>query len=103
MLSYVNDVPTRKVDRLVGQLGILGMSNDRVWALCREFDERVDAFRSRPLEGAFLYPWLDAKHLKVRNGGSVRYKHWLSPTLCTRQAVGTWPVRACSSSVEQAR
>jgi len=29
---------------------------------------------SRPLEGAFPYLWLDAKHLKVRDRGSVRSK-----------------------------
>ena len=74
MEAYVNGVSTRKVDRLVEQLGIHGMSKDRVSALCRDLDERVDAFRERPLEGAFPYLWLDAKHLKVRDRGSVRSK-----------------------------
>jgi putative transposase len=74
MEAYVNGVSTRKVDRLVEQLGISGMSKDRVSALCRELDERVEAFRNRPLEGAFPYLWLDAKHLKVRDRGSVRSK-----------------------------
>lgn len=74
MEAYVNGVSTRKVDRLVEQLGISSMSKDRVSALCRDLDERVDAFRARPLEGAFPYLWLDAKHLKVRDRGSVRSK-----------------------------
>jgi putative transposase len=74
MEAYVNGVSTRKVDRLVEQLGISSMSKDRVSALCRDLDERVDAFRNRPLEGAFPYLWLDAKHLKVRDRGSVRSK-----------------------------
>jgi putative transposase len=74
MEAYVNGVSTRKVDRLVEQLGIHGMSKDRVSALCRSLDERVTAFRERPLEGAFPYLWLDAKHLKVRDRGSVRSK-----------------------------
>jgi putative transposase len=74
MEAYVNGVSTRKVDRLVEQLGISSMSKDRVSALCRALDERVEAFRSRPLEGAFPYLWLDAKHLKVRDRGSVRSK-----------------------------
>jgi putative transposase len=72
--AYVNGVSTRKVDRLVEQLGISSMSKDRVSALCRDLDERVDSFRQRPLEGAFPYLWLDAKHLKVRDRGSVRSK-----------------------------
>ena len=74
MEAYVNGVSTRKVDRLVEQLGIEGMTKDRVSALCRGLDERVEAFRSRPLEGAFPYLWLDAKHLKVRDRGHLRSK-----------------------------
>jgi transposase-like protein len=74
MEAYVNGVSTRKVDRLVEQLGIHGMSKDRVSALCRDLDGRVTAFRERPLEGVFPYLWLDAKHLKVRDRGSVRSK-----------------------------
>lgn len=74
MEAYVNGVSTRKVDRLVEQLGIHGMTKDRVSALCRGLDERVEAFRRRPLEGEFPYLWLDAKHLKVRDRGHVRSK-----------------------------
>ena len=71
MEAYVNGVSTRKVDRLVEQLGISGMSKDRVSALCRGLDERVGAFRDRPLEGAYPYLWLDAKYVKVRDHGRV--------------------------------
>jgi putative transposase len=71
MEAYVNGVSTRKVDRLVSQLGIGAMSKDRVSALCRALDEQVEAFRSRPLEGAHPYPWLDAKVVKVRDRGHV--------------------------------
>ncbi|MFN2617273.1 MAG: IS256 family transposase, partial [Thermoleophilaceae bacterium] len=74
MEAYVNGVSTRKVDRLVEQLGVHGMSKDRVSAICRGLDERVAAFRERPLEGEFPYLWLDAKHLKVRDRGHVRSK-----------------------------
>lgn len=71
MEAYVNGVSTRKVDRLVEQLGISSMSKDRVSALCKALDEQVAAFRERPLEGAFPYLWLDAKVLKVRDRGHV--------------------------------
>jgi putative transposase len=47
------------------------MTKDRVSALCRGRDERVAAFRERPLEGAYPYLWLDAKHVKVRDHGRV--------------------------------
>jgi putative transposase len=69
--AYVNGVSTRKVDRLVEQLGIEGMTKDRVSAICRALDEQVELFRSRPLEGAYPYLWLDAKQVKVRDHGRV--------------------------------
>ena len=71
MEAYVNGVSTRKVDRLVEQLGIHGMSKDRVSALCRALDDQVAVFRQRPLEGAHPYLWLDAKVVKVRDRGHV--------------------------------
>jgi putative transposase len=49
--AYVNGVSTRKVDRLVEQLGIQGMSKDRVSALCRALDEQVEAFLERAAGG----------------------------------------------------
>jgi transposase-like protein len=68
--AYVNGVSTRKVDRVVEQLGVR-MSKDQVSRLCRRLDEQVTAFRERPLEGAYPYLWLDAKQEKVRDGGHV--------------------------------
>lgn len=74
MEAYVNGVSTRKVDRIVEELGISGMTKDRVSAICKGLDEKVAAFRERPLEGEFPYLWLDAKQLKVRSGAHVRSK-----------------------------
>lgn len=73
MEAYVNGVSTRKVDHLVSELGIQ-MSKDQVSRICRELDDQVEAFRTRPLEGAYPYLWLDAKHLKVRDRGHVHSK-----------------------------
>jgi transposase-like protein len=72
--AYVNGVATRKVDRLVEQLGIQGMSKDRVSALCRALDKQVGVFRERELAGEYPYLWLDAKHITVRDSGHVRSK-----------------------------
>jgi putative transposase len=74
MEAYVNGVSTRKVDRLVEQLGIHGMTRDRVCALCRALDDEVQAFSQRPLEGAHPYLWLDAKVVRVRDRGQVHPK-----------------------------
>jgi putative transposase len=72
--AYVNGVSTRKVDRLVEQMGLRGLSKDQVSRMCRGLDEQVQAFRERPLEGAYPYLWLDAKIEKVRERGGVRQK-----------------------------
>jgi transposase-like protein len=81
--AYLNGVSTRKVDALVEQLGIEGMTKDRVSAMCGELDEQVELFRGRPLEGAYWYPWLDAKHVKVRDH-RWSPKRWWWPMPCTR-------------------
>jgi putative transposase len=72
--AYVNGVSTRRVDRLVEQLGVAGMSKDTVSRLCRGLDEQVRIFRERPLEGRYPYLWLDAKVERVREAGGVRHK-----------------------------
>jgi putative transposase len=72
--AYVNGVSTRKVDRLVEQLGLRGMTKDTVSRLCRGLDEQVTVFRERPLAGAYPYLWLDAKVERVREPGGVRHK-----------------------------
>jgi putative transposase len=72
--AYVNGVSTRKVDRLVEQMGLRGLSKDQVSRMCRGLDEQVTAFRNRPLEGAYPYLWLDAKIERVREPGGVRQK-----------------------------
>ncbi|MGH3994253.1 MAG: IS256 family transposase, partial [Pseudonocardiaceae bacterium] len=68
--AYVCGVSTRKVDQLVESLG-LRISRSEVSRICAGLDEQVDAFRTRPLEGRYLYLWLDAKVEKVRDGGRV--------------------------------
>lgn len=72
--AYVNGVSTRKVDRLVEQMGLRGLSKDQVSRMCRGRDDQVSAFRARPLEGAYPYLWLDAKIERVREPGGVRQK-----------------------------
>jgi transposase-like protein len=68
--AYVAGVSTRKVDQVVESLG-LRVSKSEVSRICAGLDEQVEAFRNRPLEGAYPYLWLDAKVEKVRDGGRV--------------------------------
>lgn len=73
--AYVNGVSTRKVDRVVEQLGVHGVSKDQVSRLAPGLDEQVEAFRQRPLGDArYPYVWLDAKVERVREPGGVRHK-----------------------------
>ena len=72
--AYVNGVSTRKVDRLVEQLGLHGMNKHQASRSCRGLDEQVRIFREQPLEGRYPYLWLDGKVERVREAGGVRQK-----------------------------
>jgi transposase-like protein len=67
MEAYTNGVSTRKVERLIEELGVEGMSKSQVSRICQALDERVEAFRNRPLEGGYPYLWLDARVERVRD------------------------------------
>jgi putative transposase len=69
--AYVHGVSTRKVEELVKALGMSGISKSRVSEVCKELDEEVERFRSRPLEGSYPYVWVDATYLKARQDGRV--------------------------------
>jgi transposase-like protein len=64
--AYIQGISTRSVDDLVKALGMEGISKSQVSRLCAEIDERVTAFLNRPIEGEWLYVWLDATYVKVR-------------------------------------
>lgn len=69
--AWINGVSTRRVDDLVQAMGLNGISKSQVSKLCKDIDERVNVFLSRPLEGDWPYVWLDATYLKLREGGRV--------------------------------
>ena len=72
--AYVQGVSTRRVDDLVKALGLDGISKSQVSRLCAELDAEVERFRTRRLDGAYPYVWLDATFLKVRRDQG--YPHW---------------------------
>ncbi|MET3415067.1 transposase-like protein [Methylobacterium sp. 1030] len=69
--AWIAGVSTRRVDDLVQAMGLSGISKSSVSKLCKDIDERVNAFLTRPLSGAWPYLWLDATYLKVREGGGI--------------------------------
>src|SRR5829696_4712213 len=69
--AYVQGVSTRKVEAVVQALGISGISKSEVSRLAAALDDQVDAFRTRRLEAAYPYLWVDARYEHVREGGRV--------------------------------
>jgi transposase-like protein len=69
--AWIGGVSTRRVDELVQAMGLSGISKSQVSKLCKDIDERVNAFLDRPLDGEWPYLWLDATYLKVRDGGRI--------------------------------
>jgi putative transposase len=68
--AYLAGVSTRRVEKLVQQLGVERMSKSQVSRLAQSLDEVVEEFRTRPLEGApYAYVMLDALVVKCREGG----------------------------------
>lgn len=49
-----------------------GARESRVSRICKELDEVVEPFRNRPLEGQYLFVWLDALYLKVRHNHRIQ-------------------------------
>ena len=55
-----------------GWAGLGCISKTTVAKLCKDIDDRVNAFLDRPLVGEWPYLWLDATDLKQRKGGCAR-------------------------------
>ncbi|BAI74141.1 transposase (plasmid) [Azospirillum sp. B510] len=53
--AWIGGVSTRCVDELAQAMGLSGISKSTVSKLCRDIDERVNAFLDRPLEGDWPY------------------------------------------------
>ena len=82
MEAYVNGISTRKMERMVRELGLEGMDKSQVSRINRGLDGRVKAFLERPLEGSMLpFP---------RFGKTARFKvlPWSLPWPSTRRVIG---------------
>ena len=80
--AYLAGVSTRRVEKLVQQLGVERMSKSQVSRLAQSLDQIVEDFRTRPLDGApYAYVTLDALVIKCREGGRT-------VNVCVVHAVG---------------
>jgi transposase-like protein len=78
---YLLGVSTRRMEKLVGSLGITRLSRSQVSEMARDLDAQVEAFRTRPLDaGPYTFVAADALVLKVREGGRVVNVHALLAT-----------------------
>jgi transposase-like protein len=76
--SYLLGVSTRRVEKLVEQLGVASLSKSQVSEMATYLDAQVEAFRSRPLDaGPYTFVWLDALTIKVREAGRTVNVHAL--------------------------
>jgi putative transposase len=76
--SYLLGVSTRRVEKLVEQLGVAQLSKSQVSEMAQHLDAQVEAFRNRPLDAAhYTFVWLDALVIKVREGGRTVNVHAL--------------------------
>jgi putative transposase len=68
--SYLLGVSTRRMEKLVGTLGIDRLSKSQVSGMAKDLDAAVAAFRTRPLDaGPYTFLAADALVFKVREDG----------------------------------
>ncbi len=80
--AYLGGVSTRRVEKLVQQLGVERMSKSQVSRLAKSLDQIVEDVRTRPLDGApYPYVTFDALQVKCREGGRT-------VNVCVVHAVG---------------
>jgi putative transposase len=76
--SYLLGVSTRRMEKLVEQLGVKQLSKSQVSEMARHLDVQVEAFRNRPLDaGPYTFVWTDALVIKVREHGRTVNVHAL--------------------------
>jgi len=69
---YLLGVSTRRMEKLVEQLGVTRLSKSQVSVMAKDLDEQVEAFRSRPLDqGPYTSVAAEALTMRVREGGRV--------------------------------
>ena len=64
--AYINGISTRKMKKLLAQLGVESFSKAQVSEANKELDDIITAFRKRPLDGTYPYVMFDAVYEKIR-------------------------------------
>jgi hypothetical protein len=61
-------------------MGLSGISKSQVSKLCKDIDERVNAFLDRPIDGEWPYLWLDATY--PENASTPQAPRKMAPPSC---------------------
>jgi transposase-like protein len=64
--AYVNDISTRKIDKLTKFLDIESILRKQVSIIIKELNEQVDIFRNYQLDFTYLVRWVDIDTLYKR-------------------------------------
>jgi transposase-like protein len=70
--AYINGISTRKMKKLLAELGVESFSATQVSEVNKELDEIITAFRHRPLDGTYPYVMFDALYEKIRVNNLVQ-------------------------------
>jgi transposase-like protein len=73
----INGVSTRKVSRVVETLCGTSYSKSTVSELCKELDDKVDEFRTRPLTKEYPFLTVDATYFKARENHRIISKAFM--------------------------
>jgi transposase-like protein len=69
--AYIGGVSTRKMERIVQEMGIDTLKKSQVSEICKSIKDGVDEFMNAPITGLWPYLYLDATYLKVRENNRV--------------------------------
>mgnify|MGYP001564657228 CR=1 FL=1 len=69
--AYIGGVSTRKMERVVQEMGIGTLKKSQVSEICKSIKDGVDEFMNAPITGFWPYLYLDATYLKVRENNRV--------------------------------
>lgn len=70
--AYINGVSTRKMEKIFRSFGISSLDKSTISRLIQPIADEIEKWKSRELQGEYIYVWLDGIYTKIRENGRVR-------------------------------